>query len=138
MTADEVRAELEEELGGSFAEATWKRLYNDEVKWFLEDQRSETWRDVKERAEDLFEYEKELRQELASDASMEARSKLRRLGQRKNRQDQETAEEHWFPQLTAQRSYVPKSMASISRRSLQMTCTWLGTARACSVSLRPR
>lgn len=86
MTAEEVRAELEEQLGGPFAEATWKRLYDDEVKHFLNNQ-SVTWQDVKHRAEDLFEYEKELRQELASDASTEARTKKRRLAQRKNRQD---------------------------------------------------
>src|SRR5918993_398953 len=99
MTADEVRAELEQQLGGPFAETTWKRLYRDEVKWFLDNQNSEAWQDVKQRAEELFEYEKELRQELVSDASMDARTTKRRLGQRKNRQDREAAEEHWFPQL---------------------------------------
>jgi hypothetical protein len=100
MGAGEVRTELEEELGGPFAEATWQRLYDDEVKPFLDNQQSVTWQDVKHRAEDLFEYEKELRQELASDDSTEAIAKRRRLGQRKPRQDQETAEEHWFPQLS--------------------------------------
>jgi hypothetical protein len=99
MTADEVRAELEEELGGPFAEATWKRLYDDEVKPFVDNQQSVTWQNVKHRAEDLFEYEKELRQELATDASTEATARKRRVGQRSPRQDQETAEVHWFPQL---------------------------------------
>lgn len=51
MTDDEVRAELEEQLGGPFAEATWKRLYDDEVKPFLDNQQSVTWQDVKHRAD---------------------------------------------------------------------------------------
>jgi hypothetical protein len=100
MTADEAREALEEELGGPFTETSWSRLYRDEVRHFLEDQRPETWQNVKDLAEDLFEYEKQLKQELASGGGGESTTKRRRLGQRKSRQKEEAKEEHWFPELS--------------------------------------
>lgn len=99
MTADEVRAQLEEELGGTFTETTWKRLYRDEVKAYLISQTREAWQSLEHLAEDLFAYEKELKRELASGDSTESDIRKRRLGQRRFRQDQTVAEEHWFPEL---------------------------------------
>lgn len=100
MTAGEVREVLEEELGGSFAETTWNRLYRDEVRHYLEDQRPETWQSVRDRAEDLFEYERNLMQELASGAGTEPGIRKRRLGQRERRRNQDAGDKHWFPELS--------------------------------------
>jgi hypothetical protein len=100
MTADEVREALEDELGGPFTKTTWNRLYRDEVRHFLEDQRPETWQSVKDLAEELFEYEKALTQELASGAGTEPGTRERRLGQRKSGKKQEATDEHWFPDLS--------------------------------------
>ena len=100
MTADEVRAELERDLGVSFAEATWKKLHRDDVKYYLEHQNRAEWQSLKEVARDLLEYEKELRQELASGDGTETSTRKRRLRQRKSRQKQDAAEEHWFPDLS--------------------------------------
>jgi len=101
MTADEVREALEEELGGPFTEISWNRLHRDEVRHFLEDQRPETWRNVKDLAEDMFEYEKQLKQELAFGGG-KSTTRKRRLGQRKSRQNQGADEEHWLPELSRQ------------------------------------
>lgn len=102
MTADEVREALEEELGGPFAESTWKRLYRDNVREYLERQNRTEWESLKEVASDLLEYERELRQELASGGGGEPMARKRRLGQRKSRQNQGADEEHWFPELSRQ------------------------------------
>src|SRR5919107_995 len=87
MTADEVRAELEKELGSPFAETTWERLSRNYVRDFLEDQRPDTWLSLREVAEDLFEYEKQLRQELGSGDGAEPGTRNRRLGQRERQRN---------------------------------------------------
>lgn len=100
MTADELRELLEIELGGAFTETTWKRFYKDDVEYFLEHQSPEEWQSLKDVAEDLFEYEKELKQELASGGGGERTPRKRRQRQRKSRKNQEAVEEHWFPELS--------------------------------------
>jgi hypothetical protein len=99
MIADEVREALEEEIGSPFADATWNRLCRNYLRDFLEDQRSETWHTLREVAEDLSEYEQELKQEWASGDGVEPGTKKRRLPQKKSRQNQEAADGHWFPEL---------------------------------------
>ena len=99
MTADEVREVLKTELGGPFTETTWKRFYKDDVEYFLEHQSPEAWQSLKDVAEDLFEYEKELIKELASGVVTEPGTRRRRLGQRKSGK-KGAAEEHWFPDLS--------------------------------------
>jgi len=99
MTANEVREVLETELGGPFTETTWKRFYKDDVEYFLEHQSPEAWQSLKEVAEDLFAYEKELIKELASGVVTERGARRRRLGQRKSGK-KGAAEEHWFPDLS--------------------------------------
>jgi hypothetical protein len=98
MTADEVRELLEKELGGPFTDTTWKRVYKNDVEYYLQNQNPREWQTLKGQAEDLFEYEKELKQELASDGNPTPRK--RRQRQRKSRQNQEVEEEHWFPELS--------------------------------------
>jgi hypothetical protein len=100
MTAEEVRELLEKELGGPFTETTWKRFYKNDVEYFLENQSPEEWQSLKDVAEDLFEYEKELRLELASGCGGERTPRKRRQRQRKSRQNQEVVEKHWFPELS--------------------------------------
>ena len=100
MTADEVREVLEEELGGPFTETTWNRLYNNDVEYFLKHESPEEWQILKGQAEDLFKYEKKLKEELASGASTEPGTRKRRQGQRRSRQNQEAEEVHWFPELS--------------------------------------
>jgi len=51
-------------------------------------------------AEDLSEYEQELKQEWASGDGVEPGTKKRRLPQKKSRKNQEAVEEHWFPELS--------------------------------------
>jgi hypothetical protein len=100
MTADEVRERLEKELGGTFAEATWKRLSRDNVREYLERQNRTEWESLKVVASDLFEYEKELKQELASGGGSERTPRKLRQRQRKSPKNQEAVEEHWFPELS--------------------------------------
>ena len=102
MTADEVRELLEKELGGPFTKTTWKRFYKNDVEYFLKHQSPEAWQSLKDVAEDLFAYEKELKQELASRNVGESATRRRRLRQRKSRQNQEVEEEHWFPKLSSE------------------------------------
>ena len=100
MTAEEVRQLLEKELGGPFTVTTWKRFYKNDVEYFLEHQSPEEWQSLKDVAEDLFEYENELQQELASGGGGERTPRKRRQRQRKSRKNQEAVEEHWFPELS--------------------------------------
>jgi hypothetical protein len=100
MAADEVRELLEKELGGPFAEATWKRLSRDNVREYLERRNLTEWESLKEVASDLLEYERELRQELASGGGSERTPRRRRQRQRKSPKNQEAVEEHWFPELS--------------------------------------
>ncbi len=102
MTADEVRKLLEKELGGPFAEATWKRLSRDNVGEYLERQNHTEWESLTGVASDLFEYEKELKQELASGGGSERTPRKRRQRQRKSRQNQKVEGEHWFPSLSTE------------------------------------
>ena len=99
MTANEVREVLETELGGPFTETTWERLSKNDVKYFMEHQSPEAWQSLNDVAEDLIEYEKELKQELASGGGGKSTARKRRLGQRKSRQNQGVEEDHWFPEL---------------------------------------
>jgi hypothetical protein len=102
MTAEEVRELLEKELGGHFTETTWKRLYKNDVKYYLGHQNRKEWQSLKFVAQDLFEYEKQLRQELASGGGGQPTPRKRRQRQRKSRQNQEVEEEHWFPELSSE------------------------------------
>jgi hypothetical protein len=93
---------LERKLGSPFAEATWKRLYRDNVREYLTRRNRDEWESLIEVASDLLEYERELRQELASGGDSEPTTRKRRLGQRKSRQNHGADEEHWFPELSRQ------------------------------------
>jgi hypothetical protein len=102
LIADEVRELLQKELGGPFTETTWKRLYKNDVEYYLGHQSPEEWQTLKSQAEDLFEYEKELRLELASGTDGESTPRKRRQRQRKSRQYQKVEDEHWFPKLSSE------------------------------------
>jgi hypothetical protein len=131
MTADEVRERLEKELGGTFAEATWKRLSRDNVREYLERQNRTEWESLKEVASDLFEYEKELKQELASGGGSERTPRKRRQRQRKAPKNQEAVEEHWSPSLATKKCFASKSTGSTWRRSPLLIYTWRVTAGGC-------
>jgi hypothetical protein len=135
MTADEVREVLETELGGPFTETTWKRFYKDEVEYFLEHQSPEEWQSLKDLAEDLFEYEKELRRELASGADTEPGIRKRRLGQRKSEKKQGPLKSIGSPALALRQGFVPKSLGNTWRRSPLLITSWLATAGKYSANI---